>query len=128
VKEWVSGENEEGVKYHEIERDKLISFALFRDGKPLLRYHFDQPGLKLICRRRVFKTPGEEDKVFFLVGWQKTVVGKDGKPESLQSLSVVGKYPDGTMSIEVVSKWHENHALFDAIVPLECEGEDPVST
>lgn len=104
--------------YRDIDRSKLDSFALLDGERQLVRYHFDQPGLRLICRRRVFKRSDNSEFVFYLVGWQKSV-GQDG----LQSISVVGQLPDGSLSVEVISRWREDHALFDAIEPLECEVE-----
>lgn len=110
--------------YHHINRNNLDSFALYNGDRPIVRYHFDQPGLRLICRRRVYKTTGaESDLAFYLVGWQKTVGG-----ESLQSISVVGQLPDGSVAVEVISRWQENHFLFDAITPLEFETPCGVST
>lgn len=102
--------------YANIDRSQLESFALLDGEHPVVRYHFDSPGLRLICRRRVYKRSDNVEAAFFLAGWQKNVGG-----EVLQSISVVGQLPDGSLSVEVISKWRENHFLFDAIEPLDCE-------
>lgn len=102
--------------YRDIDRSRLESFALLDGERQLVRYHFDSPGLRLICRRRVYKRSDNREFVFYLVGWQRMVGG-----EALQSISVVGTLPDGSLSVEVISKWRDNHFLFDKIEPLECE-------
>lgn len=110
-------EDDSENSYKDVDRHRLQSFAIFDGDHPVVRYHFDQPGLKLIYRRRTWKRSDVDgETAFFLVGWQKTVAG-----ESLQSISVVGRLPDGTASVEVISKWHENHFLFDSIEPVEWE-------
>ena len=64
--------NEDGTenKYADIDRERLLYFDLYRDGKRVLRYHFDTPDKKLIFRRRVFLVPGGSEEVVYLVGWQ----------------------------------------------------------
>ncbi|MHA1400147.1 MAG: hypothetical protein ACTSQE_07345 [Candidatus Heimdallarchaeaceae archaeon] len=98
-------------KYKDIDRSNINLFALYADNNLLLCYHFDG-NKRLIYRRRVYKRPGLQDVVTYLVGWQENIRGKN-----VQSISVL--FPDG--HIEIIDRWQEN-MLFDAPEPIS--GED----
>jgi hypothetical protein len=109
-------------RYPDIDRSRLATFAMYYGDMPLVRYHFDRPNLRLVYRKRVFMFPGEGAREFYLVGWQiKDKAITEG--DNLQSISVIGQLPDGTPSIEVLSRWYD-HPLFEAIEPIECEVND----
>jgi hypothetical protein len=110
-------------RYPSIDRSKLESFAIQKDGHVLLRYHFDHPDQRLIYRRRVFMLAGQpQPVVFYLVGWQRKVsLGQESI--NLQSISVLGFLNDGSHTVEVIGRWG-SHPLFEAVDHLDCEKEE----
>jgi hypothetical protein len=88
-----------GKDYYKIDRTKLKSFELYdKDtGKTIFTMPL-KPDQRLIYRRRVHQDfhTGEIQKVIYLVGWQKTVNGKN-----VQSIAHI--YEDG--KIELKDRW-----------------------
>ena len=100
-------------KYTDIDRERLVAFALMRDGAPMVMIHFDEPGKRLIYRRRVFLRPGFGPETFYLVGWQLRIQG-----ENVQSICVMSE--SGAM--DVIGSWRDDHPLFGGVEYLPCEG------
>jgi hypothetical protein len=95
-------------------RDSIACFCLFKveDKKPVFTLYLD-PGQKLIYRRRVFKVLGGTDKIFYLVGWRKTVGG-----ECVQAISYIH---EETNYVQMAGKFREDHPLFDSPTLREFE-------
>jgi hypothetical protein len=98
-------------RYADIDRGRLVNFAILRsDGHPVLTLHLD-PGQRLIFRRRVEMRPGAPPFVIYLVGWQMTVQG-----QNVQSIAYLAESGE----LHLAGAWREN-GWFDAVVPVECE-------
>ena len=98
--------------YTDIDREKLSAFALFRDDKKIIKLHLDEDGKRLIWRKREYKRPGKSTNTIHLLGWQKTVNGKN-----VQSIAYV--FDDG--HIELAGRFKENHPIFDKVELIDEE-------
>jgi len=101
--------------YESIDRDRLASFCLIRDDKVIFHLLL-QKGQRLIWRKRIFLTPGHADRVWHLVGWQKTVNG-----ENIQCIGYVSE-EDG--SVIMAGEWQGEHVLMEAVELVPCEMTD----
>lgn len=110
-------------EYADIDRARLVSFALYDGGLPrdgcteglaetkyatatrkLLHLHLD-PNQRLIYRRRVPITQGGgEGHPCYMIGWQQTIYG-----QNVQSICYVFE-EDGT--VEVAGRYNESHPWF----------------
>lgn len=100
-------------KYADIDRTRLQTFGLFDDrARLVIAVHFDEPGKRLIYRRRIEQRSGFDPVTVCLVGWQQTVAG-----HNVQSIQYV--FPDGT--IHSAGAWNEQHPWFYApeLLPQE---------
>lgn len=92
-------------RYTDIDRSKLVSFALYdADGGKILEVHLE-PGQRLIYRRRVETRDGTPLKVVYIVGWQQTIAG-----QNVQSICYV--FPD---HVEVAGRWRNDHPWFYSV-------------
>lgn len=89
-------------KYEDINRDKLVGFALYKNDEPLLLVDFEE-GQRLVYRRRNFMRFDGSKSSVFLVGRQQTIDGKN-----IQSIACV--FDDG--SIRMINKWDDQNVLF----------------
>lgn len=110
-------EGERENRYVDIDRSKLASFALLKDGLIKFMVHMDHPDQRLIYRRRVFMKQSADQsdgkRVFHLIGWRRKI----SDTETIQAIAVMGE--DG--SVDLISKWREDHVLFETPVILPCE-------
>jgi hypothetical protein len=93
-------------KFKDIDRAKLICFALYFDGEMKICLHLG-PGMRLIHRRRIAKhvmgpKAGTQDIVYIL-GWQETRRGVN-----FQALHFV--FEDG--HVESTNRFYEKHNWF----------------
>jgi hypothetical protein len=103
------GEN----RYADIDRARLEAFALFQDdGETLVFALYLEPGQRLIFRRRVEQSPGGEQTVVYLVGWQQTIEGRN-----VQSIAYI--FPNGV--VHLAGPWRDDHPWFYAIQPFPQE-------
>jgi hypothetical protein len=88
-----------GKDYYKIDRTKLIGFELFdkETNKSVFRMPIED-GKRLIYRKRVHQNfhTNQIVKIVYLVGWQKTVNGKNVQ-------SIVHIFEDGSMDLR--DKW-----------------------
>ncbi|MCH7561883.1 MAG: hypothetical protein IIC67_11070 [Thaumarchaeota archaeon] len=85
-------------KYTDIDRNILKFFELYDKDKLILRVHLGD-SKRLIYRRRVsLRMEGTITEVIYLVGWQKTIKGKN-----IQSINYI--FEDG--HIELKGAWDE---------------------
>ncbi len=94
-----------GFVYQDIDRDRLIVFALCRaeDMKPLVVLHLS-PERKLIYRKRATINHAGEKHVVYLVGWQQLT----NCNRNVQMLTAL--FEDG--HIEVTDGFKEDHPWF----------------
>ena len=113
---------EQKSTYADIERRKLVAFALFQENRPLVMVDFrdDSQGdsaigpKRLVWRiRHMMDTKGSSTQVH-LVGWQRAVNGRN-----VQSICFVAE--DGV--IVLGGQWQEDLPLRGAIAPLPCEAD-----
>ena len=106
--------NEDGSenKYQDIDRGKLSSFEFYKDGKIILVCDI-APGARLIYRKRVEQSSSGEQLNVYLIGWQKTIEGKN-----VQSIACVPDYND---MILFSDGWREGSRWLYPVVELECE-------
>lgn len=97
-------------KYTDIDRSRLVAFALLREDEPLVMVHLE-PGQQLIFRRRVFLRP-DDQIVLWLVGWHQRWGG-----ENRQFIAVVNE--EG--KVDLIGRWRENHPVFEQVTYLPCE-------
>lgn len=91
-----------------IDRKKLRIFKLFdSSGIAVLTQNFE-PGQRLIFRRRVELSPGQDSRTSYLLGWQK---------EGFQHISVL--FEDGR--VENIASFQNDNPKFSAIEWLPCE-------
>jgi len=91
-------ENGQELSYYKIDQSKLKFFDLIDGDKTVLRLHLFG-GRKLIYRRRVIITQQTgEQRVIYLVGWQKNING-----ENVQSIAYV--HEDN--SVLISGSWNE---------------------
>lgn len=90
--------------YEDIDRERIRSFSLIQNNKILFRAHFNGDGKKLIWRRRIQKTEGEE----FIVH----IVGKKHQ-------YVACVFQDGTVG--VYDNFREDLAMLVPPVPVKGE-------
>lgn len=96
-------ENGKEHAYKDIDRTKLMAFALYtKEGHHIITIHLS-PDQRLIYRRRVQKTPGQEDIACYLAGWQETVNGRNVQ-------SIVYVFENG--QIHMAGEWDESHPWF----------------
>ena len=105
-----SKDAEEG--YKSIDRTRLASFCLMKDGKVFFHLIL-QKGQRLIWRKRGILTPGQPERVWHLVGWQKTVGG-----ENIQCISYISE-DDG--SVIMAGEWQGEHILMGGVQLLDFE-------
>lgn len=98
--------------YESIDRDRLASFCLVRDGKVIFHLVL-QEGQRLIWRKRIITTHGGGEQVWHLVGWQKTVNG-----ENIQCIGYVSE-ADG--SVIMAGEWQGEHILLGGVELLDLE-------
>jgi len=84
--------------YSDIEQDKLIFFEVYKreTDNLVLQTHFHDQDRQLIHVRRILKHTQKSDEKIWLVGWQKTVNGKN-----VQSINLI--FEDG--HIEAIGEW-----------------------
>jgi hypothetical protein len=102
-----------GNSYADIDRNKLQYFELYdKDtGESKVKIKFDS-NQRLIWRKRVFQTVGQDGKEIHIVGKQETIDGKNYQ-------GFLWLFEDGT--IEVGEKFKEGHPFFDNIILLDEE-------
>jgi hypothetical protein len=98
--------------YTDIDRARLASFCLVRDGVVVFQLVL-QEGQRLIWRKRTIVTPGAGEQVWHLVGWQKTVGG-----ENIQCISYI-KEEDGY--VLMAGEWEGEHVLIGGVELLDFE-------
>ena len=100
--------------YEDIDRSHLMAFEIRdRETDRLIHRVYMGGDKRLIWRRRVYKKiTGEPDVVIHLVGWQRTVQGKN-----VQAITFV--FPDG--HTELIGRWHEKHPIFHSPCLREVE-------
>lgn len=108
--------NEDGSenKYQDIDRTRLSAFEFYKDGKLLLVCEL-APGARLIYRKRVEQSSGGEPHVIYLIGWQKTIEGKNS-----QSIACVPAYND---TIVFVDGWREGSRWLYPVEEFQFEKE-----
>lgn len=101
--------------YEDIDRERLMAFEIREMGmlQRLIHRVYLGGDKRLIWRRRVFMKMGGQQTVIHLVGWQKTVEGRN-----VQAITFV--FPDG--HTELIDRWHETHPIFHSVTPREEEG------
>jgi len=103
---------ESGIKYSDINREKLQQFELYKDNKLFLVINLDE-NKRLIFRKRVaMKVMSGDTENVYLVGWQEKVNGSN-----IQNILFI--FEDG--HIEVVDRFYENHRWFYPIKFIEEE-------
>lgn len=99
-------------KYADIDRSRLVSFALTDDlNHHVFELHLD-PGQRLIYRRRVQQICGDEPFVVYMIGWQMTVAGKN-----VQSIVYISQEGE----VHMAGAWRDEHQWFYSIQPVDCE-------
>lgn len=101
-------------KYADIDRTKICAFEFYKDGKLILVLDI-APGARLIYRKRVEQSSGGESLNVYLIGWQKTVEGRN-----VQSIACVPEYND---VILFVDGWREGSRWLYPVQELPCEKE-----
>ena len=101
-----------GARYEDIDRSRLASFCLMKDGKAIFHLVLQQ-GQRLIWRKRVIVTPGGREQVWHLVGWQKTI-----GDENIQCIAYV-KDDDGYVLI--AGQWEGEHILMGGVELMDFE-------
>jgi hypothetical protein len=101
-----------GVSYESIDRSKLASFCLLKEDTVIFQMVL-QEGQRLIWRKRIILTPGQGEKVWHLVGWQKTIKG-----ENIQCIGYVNE-EDGY--VLMAGEWQGDHALMGNVELLDFE-------
>lgn len=107
----------EGAAYRDIDREKLERFSLISDDQRVIYTLWLDPGQCLIYRRRVFKTV-QSETVWYLVGWQQTIQGRN-----VQSIAYLSE--DG-LRVNLAGKFREDHPLFYSVeyIPEELDVHD----
>lgn len=73
------------IDFKDIKRDKLKSFAIFRDNDTPIFELFYEQGQKPIYRRRYINNgTGNDNQIVYIIGWQKTING-----ENIQSINYI---------------------------------------
>jgi hypothetical protein len=101
-----------GVSYESIDRSKLTSFCLLKDDTVIFQMVL-QEGQRLIWRKRTILTQGQGEKVWHLIGWQKTIKG-----ENIQCIGYVNE-EDGY--VLMAGEWQGEHALMGNVELLDFE-------
>lgn len=97
----------DNIDFKNIKRDKLKSFALFRDDNTPIFELFYEPNQRPIYRRRGFNIGGGGNQYVYIIGWQRTIGG-----ENIQSLNFISdnvviqksKFTDGAF---IEPEWHK---------------------
>lgn len=100
-------------KYADIDRTKLVAFEFYHNDKLLLVCDIASDA-RLIYRRRVEQQAGGELLVVYLVGWQKTILGKNS-----QSIACVCTWKDDL--IVFLDGWREGSTWFYPVEELPIE-------
>lgn len=111
-----------GSTYADIDRTRLTAFGLYEGERPIILVDFrddtngdPEIGLKrLIWRLRHSQSSSGQHVAVHLVGWQRTVAGRN-----TQSICYVNE--DGVIILG--GQWLEDKPMMHAIVPLECEAD-----
>jgi len=99
--------------YEDIDRERLMAFEIREmNTKNLIHRVYLGGDKRLIWRRRVFMKMAGQQTVIHLVGWQKTVEGRN-----VQAITFV--FPDG--HTEMIDRWHEHHPIFHSVSLRENE-------
>jgi hypothetical protein len=101
-----------GVSYESIDRSRLASFCLLNEDKVVFQMAI-QPEQRLIWRKRTILTPGQEERVWHLVGWQKTIKG-----ENIQCIGYISE-EDGY--VLMAGEWQGDHILMGNVELLDFE-------
>jgi hypothetical protein len=97
--------------YADIDRTRLASFCLLKEEKVIFHLVL-KPDQRLIWRKRTLLTPGAPERVFHLVGYQKTIKG-----ENFQCIAYVDE--DGT--VIMAGEWEGDHILMGNVELLDFE-------
>lgn len=98
--------------YESIDRSRLASFCLMKEGKVFFHLVL-QEGQRLIWRKRAIITPAQDERVWHLVGWQKTVGG-----ENIQCIAYIS---DEDGSVVMAGEWQGEHVLLGGVELLDFE-------
>jgi hypothetical protein len=101
-----------GASYEAIDRTRLASFCLLKEDVVVFQLIL-QEGQRLIWRNRTILTPGQGEKVWHLVGWQKTIKG-----ENIQCIGYVSE-DDGY--VLMAGEWQGENVLMGNVELLDFE-------
>lgn len=106
----------ESVPYAHLDRDRLQAFDLLQGSRLLVRVELREDGLgrrALIYRKRTLqRNDGTEGATFYLVGWQRVVLG-----QKVQAICYL--FEDGRVLLG--GQFRGDDELMDEIVPFEWE-------
>jgi hypothetical protein len=101
-----------GASYEAIDRTRLASFCLLKDDKVVFQLIL-QEGQRLIWRKRTILTPGAGERVWHLVGWQKTIKG--------ENIQCIGYVSENDGYVLMAGEWQGEDILMGNVELLDFE-------
>ena len=100
-------------RYAGIDRSRVVAFSLFRDEELVVSVKIPE-GARLVWRRRVERKVGSAgERALHLLGWQRTVAGRNE-----QCIACVFEDAPGVV---VLDRWDERSRWFYKVVELPFE-------